>query len=962
VKQFPNLTLVTKEDPEAGSEEIFSSESSLRSRFELVGIDELPASDQSRVQQQVTELFPKASIIAVARNARSWDLRPVVARVGDSEPSIVRFANPEVLRSSHLAVRLKENFERLRSLKELNSAILGWGVWAGELWYRRPLVEKTLGHILSASDPIAIEHGLHIAHALVEEVVRWHERGIVHGHITSSNVIARANNKIALADAGVGLCAMQAQKGVSDYPLQSFAPETIGNQHPVFSADLYGLGLVFRRLFVVLNKRAESDERRGEFARIIAPVGELGEALLEADPARRPPLAQVRRTIVQALDFYSSTEKKVKPKGRPTNAIQGKILRPGSGESTPGSFTVADQPTPGLGETGEGPLDFTRQSASQEVPRKAPQSFSNFSGERRDEARIQGQSATASPFEESSRPPLSPRADERHVVPQQILPESASYVPQAVFVQPVYTAQPYGMPPQYVAQGYPPFDPRVGPAIPGMSAYGNQPGPQPNYGQPPMAPTGPTERSTSVHSISLGWIITLVVCVLGFWFYRVHGFEIFSQSHEREDLQAYRDDWNSKIPSRMVPVAVAAVSHEGDPAAESVILASIRSGEVSSAGVNVGLLRIAFDDRWEMELSPADRRTALALGLGNLLRQNFPKDLTELDRLHPGVLLALTASVGQVSANDYFRNVPADRLVQLPPPFGPAFREIVSAHPAIHCDDEAVQRLARLGTRGVNLDDLAMFLRDETAVRLRALALILSHDNSRAQTALDLLLRDSNINLNDTFIDWGRAFHLDQWQELESSDRLFVLAGVAPAGKVSADNLGRLLSHPVPSLRAYAIRGALSSIRMKHPGAVPVLSELEKVPQTLSGEQTVDLVKFLINPAEQKSETVRAWFETNPPREMAAQLLLATAKEHVGTILDTSLAVYLKGKNWKPGIDTLRKLSFHPDAYTRLFAYSEIYLLSDREVATEFLRDARRQEADPENKLQLDQMLLDVTH
>jgi hypothetical protein len=89
---------------------------------------------------------------------------------------------------------------------------------------------------------------------------------------------------------------------------------------------------------------------------------------------------------------------------------------------------------------------------------------------------------------------------------------------------------------------------------------------------------------------------------------------------------------------------------------------------------------------------------------------------------------------------------------------------------------------------------------------------------------------------------------------------------------------------------------------------------------------------------------------------------VSTAGEKTGTVLDTALAVYLQGKHWKPEVDVLRKLSTHPDSYTRVFAYGEIYLMEDRETALEFLSAALTKETDTPNRQQLQQMILDLSN
>ncbi len=971
VKRFPKLALVTNEDSQVDSSdlEVSASEAGAaqpahaRKNFQLIGLEDLRSPDQERLRRQVDDILPKASIIAVALTNRAWELRPIVAKGGDAEPSMIRFAGAELSRNQQLSGRLRETFERLRNLKELSSGMLGWGTWEDDIWYRRPVVERTLAQTLATDTDIPPDQILHLAHSTVEEIVRWHERGVVHGHLTSSNVVTKQNGRLALVDAGIGLALLQSGRGVSEYNLQTFAPEVVGGQNAAFSSDLYGLGLVFRRLLVSLERKLQETGKTDSSSTIFRPLADLSAALLETDPNRRPPLAQVRKTVSDAVQRYAEIEKRVRPKGRPSGAVsgQGKIVRPGSLRPA----------TPTMEEPGEPQIESPKRSAAEQpVVRAAPNPSAQIGSAPQYQPQVPqpfAPSPSVAPMPSPGQPETYSGGQHVHTNVYQAMTQGHPVHlqgPQPVPMQNPYAPHGGGVPPHPLAH----------PSYPLPNAYPmpQYALPQPGYVQPlypaPVDAAHPNyppaaSRPRGEQNIA-PWLIAFGVLLFGFFFYRVDGYSRLFGSRQSEMVELFKQEWGSRIPSRMRPVAIAAVSDDrASSAAESVILGSIRSADLSSAGINIGLLRNAFDDRWEMELGPDDRRTALALGLGALLRQDdFPKDLPALDQLHPGVLFALTGSIGKTSSAGFLSSVPADRLAQLPPPYGPAFHELTAAHPMLRCSDESVQRLARLGAGPVDLNEVALFLREETAMRLRALAIMYSHDNARAKILLDILVKDSNLTVERDYIKWGKAFAIDQWKELEPGDRLFVLAGVQPAGHVASENLGKLLAHPEPRLRALAIHGAMSAVRMSHPGALDVLRIVEQEPTMLSPAQTVDLVKFLVSPAAQNIEAVRAWLQTNPPQQILVPLLVTSISAKKGTLLDTAIAVYLKGKNWKPSMDVLKKLTAHPDSYTRLFAYNELYLMQDREAARRILTDAQKTESEPENQQQLQQMLLELSH
>ncbi|MFN8391060.1 MAG: hypothetical protein U0136_12290 [Bdellovibrionota bacterium] len=980
MKQLPKLTLVTKDDqqPEGGKPTV---------GFELVSPDDLSPADKIKVQERVAELLPKASLIAVARTPRAWDLRPVVTRAGENDPSIIRFVGPEIQRATHLNARVKETLQRLKGLKDLSSSMYSWGVFHGELWYRRPLVERTLAHVLSGENPLSTEQMLSIARGLVEEVNKWHERGVVHAHITSSNISFQPNGRVALLDAAIGLASIQARHGATEYNLRSFAPEVLDAEAVTFSADLYGLGLVYRRLFVSLSSRHQFDPKRDRIESALKPLHEMSNALLDDDPNRRPTLAQVRSSVAHAANRLRESSASNKANPRPKlapGAVQGKILRSGGKKREEEAFF----------ETSEPEVSRPKREAPSERPAPKPERRNAPAPQQEDRpARVEAPVAgVADPFlqpmyddEPFERPAerVQPVQQPQQTPPQQPQPMYANASP----MQPVAPHQgmfpptgPQGMPqPGYPPQGFVPQHPGMVPVqqpyfVPNPAYF--QPGQyampnQGQYAQPvyqaPPADQQPSKSTNAPANSSPGgfWMWMALCCVLlgGFYYYRVNGLSQLPMLASRESTEQLREDWNSRIPSRMQPVALSAVAGDNpNRAAQDVIVSSARMTDLSAAGVNVSLLRVAFNDAWEVELRDDDRRVALALALGGLLKQNVPSDLPTLEGLHPGVLFALVSNVPKNVAKNYFSSLPASRLAQLPPPYGPAFKQLSDARPGLSCGDESVQRLARLAVKGVDLDEVVQFLKDDPALHLRTLAMLYSQDNSRAQTVLEILLKEPNAVVTSDSIQWGRTFKLLDWKELEASDRLFLLAGVPPAGQLNGENIGNMFAHPVPAIRSFAISKAISLIKMEHPGAMSALQILQNDPQLLSPAQTIKLMKILVSPADQDVAVVRGWLESQPPLQIVVPLLMSTAGEKKGTQLDTALAIYLKGKHWKPGVELLRKLSTHPDSYTRLFAYGEIYLMDDRETARMFLKSAQAKESDEQNQQQLQQMLLDLEH
>lgn len=1119
VKQFPKLTLIRSEPPQSDGDPRRKS-----AAFELVAPGDLGQAEQAAVQTILNEACPRGTLLAVGKTPRPWDLRPVVAVSGENEPSVIRTFPRDFRGATHLQARVRETFDRLTQLRELSSQTIAWGSFSEGLWYRRPLVETTLAHLLAGNELFTEEQTLSIVFNLAEEVLNWHDRGVVHGHIASSNVFVARNGKVALLDPAVGLALNQGLKNGSDYDPQSFAPEVLRGQTVAYSSDIYGVGLVYRRLFLALSRRYQFEKNREQLEQTLQPYMALANAMLDKDPLTRPALAQIHRSLADArrLASRSSSGKLVRPPHVNDQAEQSASV------SSSGTTPAPERPRAG-GPVPTGPSAFMQskgpriRTAKDEQDRRnpeprhqhregnaerspAPQEERNPNSvplkkpvrpspvpEQRDAKleRIEVFKQERPPRTERSEnpsgrievtPPAPQSAPERvtslpvapserveapppHVAqpvpPQpapQFVPQPQAAVPPAAHVPPVlipgaaqyqpphaHAHQPH---PQYVhaPHGQPHYGPPVGfvapgapqgqqlppvtihpygpPSQPYVAAHGapqhpyQPPHPQPGalpyaypvgsqpivYGHPqpfgassgvyPSIPhlggdpggalpgeipgyraSGRNQRLGTAQRRDTGFlplIVLLSTALVGLYYYRqnrLHELPLVGSMFEAPPVetatvsnQELTAAWESKLPSRMMIVAEAALARPTrNRFAESLILNSVMNGDAAVPGIDVSLLRVAFDPSWEASLNEDDRRVALTLGLAALLRDRAPLELASPRDMHPGVLLALVANSGKNAAR-ILASIPAERLTKLPPPYGPAFKELIEGDSKAHCGDEGIQHLARMGTRAIErTDEIPEFLSKDTDRRLRALALMFSQSNAVARPILDILLRHPNISLEIQQVKWARESDLGNWSELDSGDQLMVLAGFPPSKVPNDGNLERLLSHPAGSLRALAIQKLLDRQKFAHPGSYKALKLVESNPILLSPKATAQLVQMLKDPSRVKLALVKEWTNSGPPQSLIAELLLSTHDQPEATELDAGLASYLNAKGYKLEPSALRTLSQHPDRITRLFAYNEIYQLEDHETSMQFLSTARKTESDPELMRQLDQMLLDLS-
>lgn len=423
-------------------------------------------------------------------------------------------------------------------------------------------------------------------------------------------------------------------------------------------------------------------------------------------------------------------------------------------------------------------------------------------------------------------------------------------------------------------------------------------------------------------------------------------------SYSREELELA---WLSKRPSQMSAVAEAAV--RGDDFAEMLVVGSTLKGENLPAGIDASMLRIAFDERWERELNVGDRKLALTLGLAGLLNSSSSEDLPQLDSVHPGVILGITASAGK-NVTPFLNRLPISILGNLPPPVGPAFIELALGQSNISCGNEATRSFARFATRSIeDGQDLVKFLSQNTQGRLRALAILFSQDSAGARQVLDVLLNHPNLQIEHELISWARTSDLLNWSEISNSDQLLVLAGIPPTEALSPESIGKSFAHPLESMRAHAIKIGLDTIKFSHPGAWAVLKQLIDQPKLLGPKQTVQLANFLESPGKANRNDLLAWLKSEPPVELVATLVLATAKETNATKVDFEFARFLQQKNWEPKFDELVRLAEHPDKFTRFFAYTKIYGLTDVAASHRVLSTASRKEQIPEFQQQLRFML-----
>ncbi len=453
------------------------------------------------------------------------------------------------------------------------------------------------------------------------------------------------------------------------------------------------------------------------------------------------------------------------------------------------------------------------------------------------------------------------------------------------------------------------------------------------------------------------WLIAAGVMMLAFIFYQRSSstepeIEVVSPTGYSE-LQL-SEFWRSGLHSKMKEVARVAVDPKSsqNEFALSVIVGSARTGSVNDAGFNAELLRIAFDPRWEKDLSMEDRRTVVALATGPLMGGELHNNPQSIHSFHAAVILALVASGGDGYAN-ILKGFPIDRLYELPAPVSAAFRLLGQDEAISNAYHPAVRTLGRLATRGVlpgfeNTEELHEFISRDSELRVRALALLYSSDSARASRALNAILGHVSLRPTGDNISWAIAHKLSgsDWRRLSPVNRLMVLSGALPEIEFSTSQIQSLLLHPFSEVRAQAIGLALDKYSWKHRGAIPVLKAVRKHSSSLSALQTAQLVAMVSDPDRISDSIVKSWLATKPPRSIVKELLLSSVNAEKSNKLDVYFSRYLEKDGWQPRSKELRQLVLHPSRVVRMRAYDQTFKMDNAEVAMDILRTAKSEETD----------------
>jgi hypothetical protein len=383
----------------------------------------------------------------------------------------------------------------------------------------------------------------------------------------------------------------------------------------------------------------------------------------------------------------------------------------------------------------------------------------------------------------------------------------------------------------------------------------------------------------------------------------------------------YEADWASRDRASMATVGRAAVIRR-EPAAVNTIINDLISGS-NPEFVNGAVIRVAFNESWRADLSPADQHAALVAALDQLVPEGRSQ-IHALRELHPGVLLALLGQGPSRFTTPEIKQLPIDVLSKLPEPFGSLFSQ-VRAMGANKLGDEPAIGLAAIVTGNPGAAAFKRFLGDEVdpARLLAKVSVILPAVSASEPASAELVsaLAERGGDLS-TIIGWFDLVDLAGWSKVRGSEKLSLILGSVPQSGMTQARLADLLTFPIEPVRQQAI-AKLADI-FKGQDIQRLLVTLATPANGLTREQIISLLSALKLPAQSRTPFISAWFDLKPSSEAVLLILLSRSNVDSTDVFNLEAARYLRKAEWSAQIDVLKLLSLHPEPLARVIAYGRL--------------------------------------
>lgn len=870
---------------ESSSESTSSSFDESAKRYtgaQVIGRDHLNAEQLAPLQRYIAAARAgQASCIGALVGFASWDVRPLLLE--NRELSILRFSDPTVADDQVRYRALRETASRLAPCSS-RCGFLAGGEFEAQIWIRRRFFVATALESKNSFPSRSASEQIEQLLRLITTLMQFHRAGVVHGHLSLAN-ISWDDAVPTIFDFGLAaLSPVLLQRLDPVAPELKLAGQRGGGAVPTAASDNYCLGLILEML---RGGVAEADEQT------------LIDQLVETDPRHRPDLDTVERFYRDRRDALDSARP---PRGEPMSKIAGAVphvdpsprqiqpTEPRRKEPTQSlSTNLLTAPVPRRDKPVAEPPDADRSTAGasphekpsdpREEASRTPRGASREKNERRRET-----AAAAPPLHERS----TRDRDSRSAAPRRNNRE----------------------------------DPMQG-------RHGRRKRSPASQSEPiPVPEAQPAQRRSIV-----AWLpIVILLPLLSFyWAVGRHGEnaspngggnivpDAVQNSAPRSD---YESLWRSGQPSLMKEVVTAALQNE-DPVARAAIVGAILKG-AQPVNVRDELIRVAFDPRWEAQLSPNDRRIAIALAVTQFMPEAL-QGLPPLSTAHPAVIFAIMATTSIETPMAPLQEIKVQHLTGLPAPIGPAFGEF-SKLPAATVGSANTRALAHILNGSTHETIVSKYFdntADELATlrKLRILLPLLQRSDALERATYTTLFANSKIITR--ILRWFEDEPIGSWEKVAKRDKLALVSGILPDTQLTFEQYSDLLHFPNQRVAsAAAERLDKGFFKGRAQGMLEFLSSSKN---KLSRAQTVTVLATTPLKGDEAFDFLSRWFGSNPdPQSVLALLLTRNEGEKIDPFSFTAANYLSENTRWQADFATLRKLIAHSEPLARALAYARL--------------------------------------
>jgi hypothetical protein len=398
-----------------------------------------------------------------------------------------------------------------------------------------------------------------------------------------------------------------------------------------------------------------------------------------------------------------------------------------------------------------------------------------------------------------------------------------------------------------------------------------------------------------------------------------------NQVSEELSINIYSQYWTSGIPSKMKIVAEAA-TNLGSSNAELAISRDIYSGNKRN-GVNSEFLKLVYSPLWEAELTKSDRKTALALGLSNLLGTKVKFNISQTN--HPALFYSILASsdlnILKTSFLSAYSTLKLANLVNV----GKRYT-VLNNFGVKSLSHPLSWSVAKFSIGSFTRESLFTFFygaKDLSQLKAR-LSLFLSLDYNINQTSLNEIEKIL-ANKHKTFksdIAWINQGKIVNWKVFSPIQKLRLYSSRFPSDELNIEYLADLLTSPDKAIALKAkvkLKELLPSEK-----ETSTFSFLIEKKAKLTRSSIIFLVSIFKESNQKKAPLLREWFNLKPKPSLIIDLIASRTKLD-SDILVTEGILYLQSQKYQVKASMLDKLINHSDPFVRAYAYSHLNPLID---------------------------------